>query len=205
MRARTHETVKQSAMSTRRNSPHPRSASSARLSADEFRALMGRDAPRSVSPAARHARASDSGLRLVQSPRDGYTQLPYEAVLPFVPPSVNALFLSVVDRETGRPKRVLTNKAREARRAIGQFVRGRLDPNGVYELHIIIELPAVTKSGHAKKLDLTNRVKFLEDCIAASLGIDDRLFFRVVLDKLHADHERTVIRILPYKEASKAA
>ena len=38
-----------------------------------------------------------------------------------------------------------------------------------------------------KKLDASNRVKFIEDCFAKAIGLDDRLFFRSGIDKKCAD------------------
>ena len=63
----------------------------------------------------------------------------------------------------------------------------------------------ITREGKLRKIDLTNRVKFLEDCVARCMGIDDRQFFRVVLNKLHASHERTVVRIMAYDQDRMAA
>ena len=133
------------------------------------------------------------------------TNLPLEIALPFLPPSVNSIYVSVKDKESGKVKRVLSEKARKARKAIAMFVNGCLCPNEIYELHIDIELPALTKAGNLRKVDLSNRVKLLEDSISSCLGIDDRQFFRVVLTKLHAEHERTVIRILPFGYKAKDA
>lgn len=188
---------------------HPRSAVSGRISAEEFRTMMGRtpENPRGIVGRIRRmvrGRAPKDSQKLNKqlpsvSAADHAT-LPLRWVLPFVPPSVNGLFHSVTDEESGRPKRVLTRKARNLRKAIQTFVKGALPSEEPYELRVTVELPALTKEGKLRKVDLTNRIKFLEDCIAQCLGIDDRQFFRVVLDKLHADHERTIIEIHPYKD-----
>ncbi|MCK6439490.1 MAG: RusA family crossover junction endodeoxyribonuclease [Planctomycetes bacterium] len=186
--------------SQRPEKPHPRSAISARMSAAQFRALMGR----SIGKLARRVTRADAAGA---AKRNG-TQQPesaFEVVLPFLPPSINATYATVFDRETGRMKRVLSTKARRAKTAIQTFVRGSLQPDGIYELHIDVELPAITKGGNPRKVDLSNRIKFLEDCVAKALGIDDSRFFRIVLTKLHAEHERTVIRILPMSESAKDA
>ncbi|MCA8938415.1 MAG: RusA family crossover junction endodeoxyribonuclease [Planctomycetes bacterium] len=185
--------------------PHPRSANSGRMSAEEFRALLGRSAQRGPRKATRvkskaASAASESGLqRLIGGGKASTSALPLAFSLPFLPPSVNGLFATIHDNESGNLKRVLTNKARKARKAILTFVRGRLDPEAIYELHIRVELPALTQAGKLRKVDLTNRVKFLEDVVAKALQIDDRQFFRVVLDKVHADHERTLVEIRPYR------
>jgi Holliday junction resolvase RusA-like endonuclease len=54
-------------------------------------------------------------------------------------------------------------------------------------------------------VDLTNRVKFLEDCVCGALGIDDSRIFRVVLDKLDAEQEQTVIEIKPMAAGQRRA
>ena len=186
-------------MRQRDNNPnHPRSASSGRLSAEEFRSLMGRGFEQ--KRAQRHISSFKNPI--LNQPTSA---LPFEVTLPFLPPSVNGTFVSVIDSATGKQKRVLSTKARKARKAIQQFVHGRLNNASIYELHVTVELPAVTSDGGIRKVDLTNRIKFLEDCVAACLGIDDSRFFRVVLTKLHAEHERTVIRILPFQQTASDA
>jgi len=177
------------------------------MTADDFRAAHGRSGV--VTGLKRRLsrilllpeRGADTltGISLSEPSASQLTELPYEVVLPFLPPSVNGLTANVTDDESGRPKRVLTSRARKARRSIETFVHGRLSPSAIYELHITVELPALTKEGKLRKIDLTNRVKFLEDVVAKCLGIDDRQFFRVVLNKLHAEHERTVVKIMAYE------
>ncbi len=176
------------------------------LSAEEYQALLGNTAPgrsgfqekkrRGKTIFSRH----HSALQNLQQPKDALTALPFEVSLPFLPPSVNRLFLTVKDNQTGRTKRVLTQKARKVREKIAFFVQGQLSTQELYELHLQIEFPVFTKAGTIRKLDLTNRVKFLEDCVSSCLGIDDRQFFRVVLHKVQAEQERTLIRILPYSD-----
>ena len=199
-------------MADRVNNPHPRAPISDRLSVEEYRALMGRS---STGPAGtRKARTTRNRFkaivdakRALQGSKEekSFSTLPLVFSLPFLPPSVNALFHSVTDNATGRPKRVLTAKARRIRDAIGQFVSGDLSTEAIYELHITVEMSLVTKAGNIRKVDVTNRVKFIEDCISRCLGIDDSQFFRVVLNKLHADHERTVVKVLPYTPQQNAA
>jgi Holliday junction resolvase RusA-like endonuclease len=197
----------------RRAAPHPRAAVSGRMSAADFRAMQGRSAggarkqhgqaskpqPTLRTETLRAAiRRASTESRPIGKPRE----LPIEIILPFAPPSVNSLFATVTDERTGRPKRVLSSAARNARRAISAFVYGYLSRDEIYELHITVELPVLTKEGKlakGRRVDLTNRVKFLEDCVSKCLGIDDALFFRVILDKVHAEHERTIVRILKYR------
>ncbi len=49
-----------------------------------------------------------------------------------------------------------------------------------------------TAASRYKRLDLTNRVKLLEDCLKDAAGIDDSQHLRVILDKQKGT-ERTVI------------
>ncbi len=194
-----------------RTAPHPRAAVSGRMSADEFRAMMGRESTRGSirSKLARVfslTRGPGKPKYPLREPAESeLSELPLEFVLPFLPPSINSIFASVTDPATGRPRRVLTTRARALRKEMSARFYGRLKQGAVYELHITVELSALTKDGKIRKVDLTNRVKFLEDCVSSSLGIDDRQFFRVVLNKVHAEQERTVIRILPFREDRIAA
>ena len=107
----------------RSKTPHPRAAVSTRMSAEEFRALMGRSSPKGK----RHvgSRAKGNKPKLV---KDDTSSLPLEVTLPFLPPSVNSIYSSVKDKNTGKVKRVLSAKARKARKAIQTFVRGTLSP-----------------------------------------------------------------------------
>lgn len=54
-----------------------------------------------------------------------------------------------------------------------------------------------TKDGRIKKLDISNRIKSVEDCICKAIGIDDSQIFRVVAEKCVTDcEEQTVISIM---------
>jgi Holliday junction resolvase RusA-like endonuclease len=120
---------------------------------------------------------------------------PFRLALPFLPPSVNKLFTTVRDPDTGVIKRVLTQNARRVRRLIQAMIGDTLDPSRLYELRIDVYLRAWTKSGKVRRVDLSNRVKFLEDCVCGALGIDDSHVFRIVLEKHDSDSERTVMHI----------
>jgi Holliday junction resolvase RusA-like endonuclease len=75
------------------------------------------------------------------------------------------------------------------------LVHGRLEPGLLYELNVEIHLNAYTKAGSVRRVDLTNRIKFLEDCVREALGIDDRQIFRVIMNKHHSDVQRTVVTL----------
>ncbi|MBP9893192.1 MAG: RusA family crossover junction endodeoxyribonuclease [Planctomycetes bacterium] len=160
------------------------------ISAEEFRRLA----------TGRPARVPRLSIKAATPPAFE-SELPLRISLPFLPPSVNKLFASVRD-ERGTIIRVLTAQARRMRKLICALVRGRLDSRKLYELHVDIHLAAFTRDGNVRQVDVTNRVKFLEDCLCHALGIDDRQFFKVVLTKHHAQAELTQVTINRYQEAA---
>jgi Holliday junction resolvase RusA-like endonuclease len=163
-------------------SPH-RSRPS-RISAAEFQAMQGRQSPR--RPLVNH-RAWTAKVEK--------NNQPFKLKLPFLPPSVNKLFTTVRDPATGVIKRVLTSKARRIRRLVAALINRTLDPAKLYELHIDFHLACYTKKGGVRKVDLSNRVKFIEDCVCEALGIDDSHVFRIVLTKHHSDTEMTSLEV----------
>lgn len=176
--------------------PEPERTRPARLTAAEYRALAGGRRQGHKAAVSRRPWA-----------RQAVSDKPFRLALPFLPPSVNKLFSTVRDPETGIIKRVLTQNARRIRRLILAMVGDTLDPAQLYEMRIDIYLSAWTKSGKVRRVDLTNRVKFLEDCVCSALGIDDSHVFRVVLEKHDAETERTVLqlRVMQQDTDSEAA
>ena len=167
----------------------------ARLSAAEFRALV----------AGRKAVTSRPAHRAWGGRERATPAEPVRVLLPFLPPSVNKLFATVRDQATGALRRVLTAHARRVRRLILGLVRGHADPEGLYELFVTVRLRAFNSDGGVRKVDLTNRIKFLEDCVCAALGIDDSRVFRVVMLKQHADEEQTCIELRPMSQPGRMA
>lgn len=58
-----------------------------------------------------------------------------------------------------------------------------------------------TQAGTVKKMDVSNRIKALHDCISELLEIDDSIYFRVVAEKrlCHDNlNEMCVVEIMPY-------
>jgi Holliday junction resolvase RusA-like endonuclease len=155
-----------------------------RISAAEFQAMQGRQSPR--RPLVNH-RAWTTKVE-----KDNQ---PFKLRLPFLPPSVNKLFTTVRDPATGVIKRVLTSKARKIRRLVAALINRTLDPSKLYELHIAFHLPCFTKKGAVRKVDLSNRIKFIEDCVCEALGIDDSHVFRIVLTKHHSESEMTCLEV----------
>ncbi len=180
-----------------------------RMTAAEYRGLALAAAP-ALRGGRRSGARGHSAFSPSQSPsilgagRADYSELPFRVSLPFLPPSVNKLFATVTDDRTGLARRVLTRHARRIRKLIQALARGRLRRDRLYELHIVVRLKAFTSKGLVRQVDLTNRVKFLEDCVCGALGIDDRQVFRVVLDKVHSDIEQTELTIYPWRAEGRA-
>jgi hypothetical protein len=155
-----------------------------RISIAEFQAAFGRPSPR--KPRVNHR---------AWAAKPGAADQPFRLRLPFLPPSVNKLFTTVRDPASGVIKRVLTDKARRIRRLVQAMIDTTLDPSRTYELHLDLFMPCFTKKGGVRKVDVSNRIKFIEDCVCEALGIDDSHIFRVVLTKHHSDTELTSIEI----------
>ena len=161
------------------------------ISVEEFRSLA----------TGRRARVPRLSIKAKPALAQTESALPLRITLPFLPPSVNKLFATVRD-ERGTMIRVLTAHARRMRKLINALVRGRLMVGRLYELHVDVFLAAFTRDGSLRQVDVSNRIKFLEDCLCQALGIDDRQFFKVVLTKHHAKAEQTTICINRYSEAA---
>lgn len=174
--------------------PDPQRSRPQRISATDFSALAGRQSPR--KPRVKHRNWT---ARISKSDE------PFRLRLPFLPPSVNKLFTTVRDPQSGVIKRVLTQQARRIRRLVMAMIDRELNPAGLYEMQIDIHMPCYTKKGAVKKVDLSNRVKFIEDCVCDALGIDDSHIFRVVLNKRDAAEDLTLIEIRPLADEDREA
>ncbi len=163
--------------------PEPVRTPPNRLTAAEYRAMV-----------AGRRQAHGKAIARRPWPRRARAE-PFRLALPFLPPSINKLFTTVRDPETGTIRRVLTQNARRVRKLIQTMIGDTLDPARLYELQIDVYLSAWTRTGKVRRVDLTNRVKFLEDCVCDALGIDDSHVFRVVLQKHDAPEERTVVQV----------
>lgn len=117
-------------------------------------------------------------------------------VYPELPPTSNLIYF----RGT-----MLTSKAREYAERFAHYVVknhlheiSSLNPEGLYELtlHFYFNLltssynnPKVPVSKRAKsrykKVDLSNRVKLLEDCVRDALNVDDSRTLEIHLTKFH--------------------
>jgi len=126
-------------------------------------------------------------------------------VVPFLPPSSNHIY---VNRFKGG--RILSTAATQfqlrSMRIIQQEGRAallRLQQDVPYQLELIFYFEAVENEGwyekwsrgekagkrkaltRFKKMDLSNRIKLLEDVVAKAIGLDDSHTFRLVIEKKH--------------------
>lgn len=105
--------------------------------------------------------------------------------------------------------RVKTTEAREyqarAESAIRASVKGqRMKAAKWYAVAFTFLGPRVErKDGEPRKLDVTNRVKAVEDALAKAIGIDDSRFNPVRLVKRWAETESVVIEVKCEQEATQ--
>ncbi len=117
-------------------------------------------------------------------------ELPVEFHLP-MPPSTNKLWCTVKDKVNGANIRVLSADAKRWRRNAALFMpKGAMpvEPNCL-ELRLIVFVRCFHADGTTRQVDVTNRVKFLEDCVADALHYNDRRHWRVVVEKRDAKQE----------------
>jgi len=78
--------------------------------------------------------------------------------------------------------------------------------NSALEMKLELFFPAVENKGwpskakyRYKRVDITNRVKLLEDALSEALGIDDSVFFKTTITKQKGE-ERACVTIKPYEQ-----
>ena len=122
------------------------------------------------------------------------------AWIPFLPPSSNQIYVPVWIRGKPMGKR-LSKKAQVFKRQTMQVLQDvghaallQFNDHVPYELRIIVFFEIIKNKGWPKtdykykRIDITNRVKLIEDAVSDAVGIDDRHNFRVVVEK-HCDPE----------------
>lgn len=126
----------------------------------------------------------------------------FDLWIPYLPPSSNKIYI----RHPKGMGKILSGDARkfkiDAMRAIqeaGRVSFMSLKNNVPYELRLAFFLDVVenkaSKTGERfKQIDLSNRVKLIEDTVSEATGIDDRHNFRIVLEK-HCDPQNPGIYI----------
>ena len=150
-----------------------RKPTGASMTPAEYRKLMGVDRQPAIKQVlGRPVRGAVVGREPVALPTE------YRVTLPFIPPSTNHLYVTVGKKRFPNPKH------RKLAAIAKTLIHGRLDPTRVYALHIGIFCPCFNKGdGKVKKLDVSNRIKALEDWLAKGLDIDDSRFFMVHISK----------------------
>ena len=128
----------------------------------------------------------------------------FEAVLDFLPPSVNNMYIYTTrgPRPSAKMKQIKAQASIEFAKQIN-FGSEPLDGNSPYRLTIDYYLPSLFNKGWPSKAktrfkgwDVSNFVNVLEDVLAECLGIDDSCFVEERVRKLHGpDHNFTGIRL----------
>jgi len=116
--------------------------------------------------------------------------------IPRLPPSSNNIYI----RHPAGKGRVLSPQARTFKLKAMQAIQDgakvallKLEKNVPYELHLAVffeqvENKASTKGNRYKQMDLSNRIKLIEDTVASAIGLDDCHNFRTSQEK-HCDPE----------------
>ena len=118
------------------------------------------------------------------------------------PPSLNAMWASTEHRDTGASIRVLTTKAKAWRAKAALELKllyggHSLAHTGPLTLELVFHGRFFHANGEMRKVDLSNRIKLLEDTVAAALHYDDTRHWRLVLSKAQSDHEHVQVTLLP--------
>lgn len=126
-------------------------------------------------------------------------------VVPFLPPSSNNIYNTIPGhgRRLSTPARQFQMKAMRVIQQEGRAALLKLKQNVPYQLKLVFYFPEVENKGwyetwtrgpkqgqrkaetRYKRIDLSNRIKLLEDTVADALGIDDCHTFRLVIEKEH--------------------
>jgi len=129
--------------------------------------------------------------------------------LPFLPPTTNHAYstnkfggrrLSSEGKEFKNETKVLiARKYTTALRAVHKDMPLVILAKFYFETIVNETWPGKAKNRY-KKLDVTNRIKLLEDALAEALGVDDSCTLSFIPDKCVGDSERTVLYIWSVEE-----
>lgn len=112
--------------------------------------------------------------------------------VPHLPPSSNAIYVNLPGkgRRKSEAAKVFQSRAMRVIQKEGRAALLRLTPDVPYELKVIVFFKKVTiKSWPAKaksryeKIDVSNRIKLIEDTVSKAIGLDDCHNFRIILEK----------------------
>jgi Holliday junction resolvase RusA-like endonuclease len=138
----------------------------------------------------------------------------FAVVLP-IPPSSNTIYR----RRGHNPGMYLSQEAKKYKVECSKILISEhlteiqdLDGDRVYRLELVFYLKAVLNAGwpqkarsRYKRIDLSNRIKLLEDVIKDATSVDDCQHFELLVSKRQADppeDERVEVRLEPLKEGS---
>ena len=132
--------------------------------------------------------------------------MPAYCKLPFFPPSVNHAYFSKGNRK------ILTSKGKKFKTEVKTFLAqhcpaflGCLKPETPYTIVFNLAFEAIHTKGKTaqsryKKIDVTNRVKLLEDALTAAGGYDDCQHMTVVASKDTAVGEDPFVEIWVFNQ-----
>jgi len=134
--------------------------------------------------------------------------------LPYLPPTTNHAYQSQIRSIRGKrvAVRVLSEEGRKFKREassdiLKEAVTFQTSRDKRYGLAIVFNLTRLENATWPKKtqnrfsrVDVSNRIKLLEDALAETLGIDDSQFFPIVVTKAKGNTESGSTRILVWSE-----
>ena len=120
-----------------------------------------------------------------------------------LPPSVNKIYKSI-----GKGRRALTTEGKAYKRSIIDSLIPEIvnypsfKENQPLSLSITLHLEALVNKGWPKKtkkrykrIDVSNRIKLLEDALFECLGIDDCNVISLTINKVQSDEERSHVEL----------
>lgn len=121
---------------------------------------------------------------------------------PGLPPSVNNMYIAGRRRGT----RFKSPKAKEWDEMVKGIVsHAEFFPVGLLSMEITLYASWFTKASTEdkkviRKMDLSNRIKAVEDSVMSCLELDDSIVFEIFAHKVDSSEEKTVIRLLAIDE-----
>jgi len=114
--------------------------------------------------------------------------------IPFKTPTINHLFW-----HRGNIK-IMKTEAKKLREEIKEIIINQAFPLFAQEevpLKVITEIHEnwFTKKGLVKRVDVSNREKFLIDSVFDAIGIDDKFIFEHTMKKIQSDKEFAIVTI----------
>jgi Holliday junction resolvase RusA-like endonuclease len=108
--------------------------------------------------------------------------------LPFLPISINDLYIPV--RYGSRVSMELSQQGRRFKaNAMTHIPPVTLDPGAKHMCEISVVDNWLTKAGKFRRKDIQNMEKPLIDAMCEKWGVDDSIFWRKVIDKVHTENE----------------